>query len=259
MIYLKVQTLNSSQLMDKILYALKHKQPFSVVSVGATESFVLAQYKVLSEEEFMNHDEAFVANKGVTKGHEHRGIRFPNIEARDAAVKALRKVDVVGYNLLWWDMDSGELTEKVFDAYDLWPKYVFEAHIRRVIMFSQEEKFHRMLDGKKIVIVCGYADEVKEALNKNLKDKLGFDVVGAIKINEYEDIERVKEELKNYEFDICLIAAGINAIILAAHITEVYQKVVFDIGRGMESLITGELSKDYSMFKSLGIDKLMNM
>ncbi|MDD4626610.1 MAG: GT-D fold domain-containing glycosyltransferase, partial [Syntrophomonas sp.] len=90
--------LNSSQLMDEILKSLEKRRPCSIVSLGATEAFVMAQYTLLTEEEFMHHPEALVANRGVRGGHGHRGISFPNIWARDETVEAVRKAHIVGYN-----------------------------------------------------------------------------------------------------------------------------------------------------------------
>ena len=106
-------------------------------------------------------------------------------------------------------------------------------------MFSQREKFNKMLEGKKLLIVCGYADEVKEALNSGLKAELNFEVVGSVIVNQFEDIPRAKDEIVNYDFDLALLAAGTNAIILAGYIKETLGKVAFDLGHGMESLARG--------------------
>ena len=67
-------------------------------------------------------------------------------------------------------------------------------------MFSQKEKFYEMLAGRKIVIVYGFADEVKETLNRQLKDGLNFEIVGTVNVNRFEDIPRAKEELAKYRF-----------------------------------------------------------
>lgn len=251
--------LNSRMLMKKILEALKKKEPLSVISVGATESFVMAQYKVLSEKEFMNHPEAYIANQGVKSGFHHRGVRFPNIKLRDEVVEAVRKADIVGYNTIVKTKDAGLLTEKVFKAYDLHPPYLFEANLRRVIMFSQKKKFEKMLSNKNILLISSVADKAKDGLNKSLKDKLNFNIVGTIKIFEYEDIPRVKEEISNYNFDLALIAAGTNAIMLATHIAEEYGKVAVDIGSGMTSLYTGEIVTDQWLTEVIGLEKIMKM
>ncbi len=251
--------LSSGELMDLIINSLDNKIPFSVASVGATESFVLAQYNILNEKEFMSHPEADVAAWGLKRGFNHRGIRFPNIEARDMSVEALKKVDVIGYNMILNDWNAGKLTEKALEYYNIWPKYVFEAYLRHVIMFSQQEKFEKMLAGRKILLICGYADEVKTAMEIGFQKKLGLEVVGTVKIVEYEDIPRVKEELARFDFDLCLLAAGINAVILGSYIASAYGKVAFDIGQAMENFITGGIHTSKYLERFIGMDKLMNM
>ncbi|MED0963328.1 GT-D fold domain-containing glycosyltransferase [Bacillus paramycoides] len=251
--------LTSSMLMDKILKALEKKEPLSVISVGATETFVMSQYTVLSEEEFMNHPEAYVANLGVKSGFQHRGVRFPNKKLRDEVLDAVRKADIVSWNTIVKTMDAGRLTEKVFDAYNIKPSYIFEANLRRVIMFSQKNKFEEMLRNKNILLISSVADKAKEGLNKTLKDKLNFNIVGTISIFEYEDVPKVKEEISNYNFDLALIAAGTNAIILATHIAEEYGKVAIDLGSGMTSLYTEEIVTDEWITDIIGLENIMKM
>lgn len=249
--------LNSTQLLDKIRNALERKEGCSVISVGATEAFVMAQYTIYSEEEFMKHGEAENANMGAKSGFYHRGIRFPNIEARNDAVEAVRNADIVGYNTF---VDSAKLlTEKVFATYKIKPPYLFEANLRRVIMFSQKDKFEGILQGRRILLISSLAEQAKSALENNLKDRLGFEVVGAISIHEYEEIPDVKDQIHNYEFDLCLLAAGINAVILAPYIAKTYGKVAFDIGWGMQSLITGEIVSDPWVTDLIGLDNLFAM
>ena len=252
---METEIISSGKLMNLILSALDNRSSFSVVSVGITESFVLAQYNILTEEQFMGHKEARVAAQGVKRGFDHRGIRFPNIQARDDGVKALKEADAVGYNMT----DGSSFTENILNYYEIWPKYIFEANIRRVIMFSQQEKFEQMLTGRNIVLICSYADEVKTAMQKELQEKLGFKVTGTVNIEEYEDIPRVKAELDYVDFDLALIAAGVNAVILAPYISKNLGKVAFDIGQAMESLITGKIEMGGYLDKYIGIDKLMKM
>ncbi|MCL6573699.1 MAG: glycosyltransferase [Bacillus sp. (in: Bacteria)] len=259
-ISLGTKILSSGEVLDKVLFALKNKFPYAVISVGATEAFVMAQYHLLSEKEIMNHPEFKVASEKFSRGHNHRGILFPNTEARDMAVDAVNVCDIVGYNTILWENDVGEFTEKVFDTLDIWRKFAFEAYTRRVMMFSQRKKFHEMLAGRKIVLVCGYADEVKEALNSSLKADLNFEVVGTVLVNQFEDIPRAKEELANYDFDLAILAAGTNAIILAGYIKEMLGKVAFDLGHGMESLAKGYFYDEGDFLKTyVGIDRLMKM
>ena len=107
--------------------------------------------------------------------------------------------------------------------------------------------------------MCSYANEVKEALNNNLKENLGFDIVGTIHIEEFEDIPRVKEELASYDFDLCLLAAGINAVILSPYIKKTYGKVAFDLGLGMESLISGKIEMPNYLQRFISLTELMKL
>lgn len=250
--------LNTGQVMDQILYALDRQLPFSVISVGVTETHVLAQYEVYSEDQFLNHPEAYVANHStVTRGHTHRGIRFPNIEARNASLEAVRSADIVGINIRV--SRAGEFTRQVFDVYGIVPRYVFEAYTRRVIMISQQGKFHDMLRNRRIIIVCSYADEVKNALENTLKAELNLQITGAINIEQYEDIPRVKREIKDCEFDLCLLAAGINAVILAPYIARELGKVALDLGQGMETIITGKIEGEAWLSGQIELAELMGM
>lgn len=250
---------SSGVLMDRILYCLNNKQPLSVVSVGATETFVMAQYTVHSEEYFMNHPEAAVANAGHKRGVKHRGVRFPNIEIRDAAVEAVKKADIIGYCLSVHNMDAGKLTEIVFEKNNIKPLFVYDAYIRRVIMVSQKNKFEKMLSGRKILLISTMAEEVKQQMEEGLQKRLGFTITGTILIDQFEDIPRVKEEIAGCDFDLCLLAAGTNALILAPYIAQTYGKVAFDLGQGMASIVTGKIEIDIWMKKIIGMDKLMNM
>lgn len=254
--------LNSSELMDEIIDALDNNQPLSVISVGYTESFVMAQYSIFSEEEFMEDPEAAVANANAQtlRGHFHRGLTFPNIKARDMAVAAVKKADIIGMNMNV--TNSGDLTQKVFNYYNIHPRFVYEAYIRRVIMYSQREKFYQMLKNRKILIICNYAEEVKQGMEKDLKEELGFEVVGTIKIQQFDDIPRVKKEIDSCEFDLCLLAAGTNAVILAPYIAEKKGRVAFDIGQGMETLISIKhhfIPGEEWLEEQVGLKRLMEM
>lgn len=253
-----LKLINSGQLMDRILYSLNHKLPCSVVSVGQTEAFVMAQYKIYSEKEILSHGEAKRANRGVKEGFNHRGIRFPNVKARDETVEAVRNAHIVGYNTI---VKTGrELADKVFRAYNLKPRLIFEANIRRVIMFSQKKKFEEMLRGRKILLIGSLAQKAKQSLEQKLQKELSFDIVDAIPIYEYEEIPSVKTKiLQSPDFDLCLLAAGVNAVILASFIANTCNKVAFDIGWGMKSLITGKIVEDMWLNSRIGIDRIMRM
>ncbi|MBA9085615.1 hypothetical protein FHR92_002082 [Fontibacillus solani] len=96
-------------------------------------------------------------------------------------------------------------------------------------------------------------------MEEGLQKRLGFTITGTILIDQFEDIPRVKKEIAGCDFDLCLLAAGTNALILAPYIAQTYGKVAFDLGQGMASIVTGEIEIDIWMKKIIGMDKLMNM
>ncbi len=249
--------LNCGELLDRIIEALDKRSPLSVVSVGATEAFAMAQYTIYSEDEIIKHPEALIANRGVIEGFEHRGIRFPDAFLRDTLVEAVRKSDIIGYNTIV--DDARELAEKVFEVYGIKPSLVFEANLRRVFMFSHPDKFEEMLAGRRLLLIGSLAAPAAEALNRHLKPRLRFNIVGTIPIFEFHEVPLVKESIAQFDFDLCLLAAGANAVILSQHIAETYGKVAFDIGWGMKSFFTGKVETDAWVTSIIGIEHLLQM
>ncbi len=243
--------------MDVISQALSHNNPLSIVSVGATEAFTMAQYSIFNEEEILRHPEAVVANWGFKEGFCHRGIRFPNIEARDEAIEAARKADIIGYNTIV--EPACLLAEKVLALNNINPAMVFEAHLRRVIMFSQKEKFICMLKGKKLLLVGSQTPEIKRKIETKYLRSYQCEIVGAISISDYGEIKKAKEDIIKYDFDVCLLSAGINALILAPYISGCMGKVAFDIGSGMTSMVSERIVMDEWIARIIGIKNIMRM
>lgn len=251
---MKPVVLDSKALMKRIIRALDRREPLSVVSVGSTQSYAMAQYTVLSEEEFMNHKEAIKTNSGTIL----RGFRFPNVRLRDELVEAVRQADIVGYNLHLRNINAGLMTEKVFEAYGIRPKYVFESLIRRVILFSQRKRFRRMLHNRRIVLIGSIAAETKAALYRRWSEKTHFEVVECIPMQSFDELDAVKRTLDRTKYDLCLISAGVNAVILGPYIANRHGKVAFDLGQGMGSIITNEV-KVTGFVNSVGLKTLMHL
>lgn len=249
--------LNSAQLLHRIWLALERRQGLSVVSIGQTEAFVMAQYVLFSEEEILSHREAEIANMGSQEGFMHRGIRFPNIAARDDTVAAVKRADIVGYNTI--EPVARDLTEKVFAQHQIQPRFYFEAHLRRVLMFSQKKRFERLLAGRRILLVGALAQQAALVLDTKSKNRLGFEIAAAIPLYEYEEIPWAKEQIARYDFDICLLGAGVNAVILSTFIARSLGKVAVDLGSGIESLITGKIVVDSFINEVIGLERLLEM
>jgi len=126
-------------------------------------------------------------------------------------------------------------------------------------MFSQKDIFIKLLEGRKLLLVGAKTPEIKRIIETRYLRSYGCQVVGAIKIFDFEEIERVKKEITKYEFDICFLAAGVNALILAPFISRQLGKVAFDIGHGMTSLASQSIVMDDWLVRIIGIDNIMKM
>lgn len=248
------KVLNSGELMDRIIRALDEKTPLSVVSVGSTESYVMAQYTVMSEKRFMRHREAITTNSGRVD----RGFTFPNVKLRDEMVVAVKKADIIGYNICLRDIYAGKMVARVFRAYGIKPSFVFDTLIRRVIPFNQKVKFKNMLRNRRIVLIGSNASKVKQALERRWGKRFPFKIVACIPMRSYDEMEKVKSELDGTEFDLALITAGVNAVILASYIADRLGKVAFDLGQGMNSLMTKKVLET-GFVRRVGLQKLMKM
>lgn len=248
------KVLSSKQVLKKINQALKEKKPLSVVSLGATETYVMAQYILLPEKQFMKHPQAVSTNNNKSR----RGFTFPNVKLRDELIKAARKADIIAYPLSIRTTDAGLMTEKVFKKTGIRPKYVFEALLRRVMMVSQKKRFEDMLRNRKILLIGRSAEEVKAEMDKAWKDRLGFRITGAIPIDSYADVPAVKQQIDDSDFDLCLLCAGVYAVILATYIAEKHGKVAFDLGQGLLTLASGNIQVT-AFVRNIGLDKLMKM
>lgn len=251
---MSARILSSGQLMNRIIRSLNRKSPLSVISIGSTESFVMAQYHILSEEEFMNHREAKRTNRSG-----RRGFKFPNATLRDQMIRAAKQADIVGYNIAHRVENAGLMTERVFKKYHIRPKVTYDSLIRRVIMFSQKKKFKEMLRNRRIVLIGNIATETKRSLNRRWKEKLNFKIVKSINMKSFDEMDKVKKMLDEVgDYDLALIAAGVNAVILAPYIARKHGKVAFDLGQGMGSL-TSEQVRVTGFVRSVGLKNLMRM
>jgi hypothetical protein len=151
------------------------------------------------------------------------------------------------------------ITQRIFSLYSIQPNEIFEANIRRVFMKSQEEKFKQILKGRRVLLIGSQAPQAKSSLEEKYAKDLGCTIVGAIPIYEYEDIPNVKEKLNGFNFDICFLSAGVNAVILASYIAQNFGKIAFDIGSGMETFSTDEVVTDSFINDIIGLDNLMKM
>jgi hypothetical protein len=207
-----------ADIMRRVRYCLRNGIGFSLVRVGDAENQVLAQGSVYGEES--------IKQIWWAEYPEWTGITLPNYEARDRMILSLRQADMVG---VLHQSDAYEwktLTEEMFSKYNIKPRDLCYAFINMYL--PQSNEFKLLLKEHQVLLI----GKLSNVFADYLKCYLGISPAGSITIDHYDQIIQIEKMIQNISFDIALLSAGSNAVILAPFIAS-YNKVALDIGRAM--------------------------
>jgi hypothetical protein len=222
--------LSELEVLRKIHRALREQKPFSLVRIGDGENIVLAQGKFLSNEEL---EQTYWVRDSRTG---RKGVDLPNLTLRDRMLKGIKAADVVGICRQQNDEVSAPtrfkraLTNRIFDYYNLQPRelcYVFCN--RKMVSYRY---FWKIIHQYRTLLISKWADEYAKQITSKYAD-LPPQIVGTINFGHYDQISTVLKKVGKYEFDLALISAGVNAVILAPAIAKRYNKVAIDFGKTM--------------------------
>ena len=158
-------------------------------------------------------------------------------------IEAIRKANVVGvcrYNndeINAPDKYKRELTNKIFSHYKLRPAnltYVFVS--RKMVAYRQ---FWELVHRYRTLLISSFAKDFADLIKKKYVT-LKPNIVGCIDFTDYNQIPGILEKLKKYHYDLVLISAGVNAVIMAPKIARRYGKVALDFGRCMKFYIQSD-------------------
>src|SRR5690554_2983432 len=231
------QLLSELEVLKKIKAALKGKKPFSLVRVGDGENIVLGQYTFLPEKEFMNTywvKESF--------GDRDKGVKLPSILLREQMVRSLKKANIIG--ICWQnkkdirvpDRYKRSLTNKIFDHYRIEPANLCHVFVNRKII--SYKVFWRLLHDYRVLLISKWAKPFAQLIARkypSLKPK----IVACLPFHNHEQIPDLLKQVGNYRFDLALVSAGVNAVILAQRIAEQTGKVAIDFGKSMMFMLKG--------------------
>jgi hypothetical protein len=127
-----------------------------------------------------------------------------------------------------------------------------------VIPFSQKVKFKKMLRNRRIILIGSNAHEVKKSLERRWGKRFPFQIVACIPMVSYNEMDEVKRRIGRIKFDLALLSAGVNAVILASYIADQHGKVAFDLGQGMNTLISKQVLET-GFGRRVGLQQLMKM
>jgi|GEM_PF-2217472 len=207
-----------NEITKRMRYCLRNEIGFSLVRVGDAENQVMAQGHIFSEEE--------IRQIWWAQNIEWTGITLPNYPARDQVIASVRKADVVGVLHQEGTPIWRNLTEELFTNYRIKPKQLCYAFVNTY--FPDSRDFLTMMCEHKLLLIGNPAYNFAGIL----KNKFGIRHVAAIPINSFDEIDKTLHMADRVEYDLALISAGSNALILTTKLAE-RGKVAIDFGRAM--------------------------
>ncbi|MCG8515514.1 MAG: GT-D fold domain-containing glycosyltransferase [Halanaerobiales bacterium] len=202
--------------------ALDEKKDLSLVRLGDGEGIALAQGLCKTEEELKKYN--FL---------EYAGLTPPDYQARDELAIAIRTADLIGISANLME-DFQPLTCKALQQHSIKIKdlTITTANINRSLF--QEGYFKAIIkkEGLKITLVGNKAIELAGVL-KNYCNITGI----VSPVNGVKGIPRVLEELKNHNFDLLLVSAGIPAVIICAKAAKIFNCVALDFGHMADQIV----------------------
>ncbi|MEN6462809.1 MAG: GT-D fold domain-containing glycosyltransferase [Syntrophomonas sp.] len=207
------------EILKRVRYCLRNQMGFSLVRVGDAENQVLAQGAIYSNED--------IENIWWAKNEDWTGIVLPNYEARDRLIAAIREADVVGVLHQDEEYEWKALSEKAFSLYNIKPRQLCYAFIN--IYMVKNPDFIALLKNHRVLLIGKAAPSFAVLLKTIFK----IEVAGSIMINNYYDIPDVLKQTKRIDYELALISAGSNAVILSAALAR-QKKVALDLGSAMK-------------------------
>ena len=223
--------LSELEVLRRVHRALRQKKPFSLVRIGDGENIVLAQDKFIRSKEL---EEIYWVRQGRRTGG--KGVDLPNLVLRDRLLKGIKAADIVGICRYHNDEMAAPtkfkraLTNKIFDHYQLCPAnlcYVFCN--RKMVSYRY---FWKIINQYRTLLISKWADQYAERVVGKYAS-LPPQIVGTVNFTHYNQISTVLKKIKTYDFDLALISAGVNAVILAPAIAKQCGKVALDFGKTM--------------------------
>ncbi|MNJ52066.1 hypothetical protein D3C77_473850 [compost metagenome] len=165
----------------------------------------------------------------------YAGVNLPDPAARDGLVDSLRHASIVGIPESRHPSFQGLL-------FPVLKQLGISCHGLRMTSstvnyaLNEEGLFHKMLQGRRLLIVGNEAHELAKFLGGHK-----FEITGIVTpVNGVHDVRRVMEQIAIIDFDLALVAAGIAAVMLCTAIARELGKVSFDLGHLANRLVSSE-------------------
>ena len=92
--------------------------------------------------------------------------------------------------------------------------------------------FWKIIHQYRTLLISKWADDYAKRITSKYRD-LPPKIIGTVNFQHYDEIPTILKKVGKYQFDLALISAGVNAVILAPAIAKRYNKVAVDFGKTM--------------------------
>ncbi|NLM97616.1 MAG: hypothetical protein GX175_08420 [Halanaerobiaceae bacterium] len=215
--------LTVDEVYSRIVFSLENNLPLSLVRLGDGEGIALGQGYCKTEAELAQYD--FL---------EYAGISVPDYQARDELAGAVREADIVGIptNLM---PDFQPLVSKALacNGINVASLTLTSANIHQYLF--RTGYFKKILGKRNVraLLVGNKAGKLAEVL------QYYCNIAGVISpVNGVNSIPTVLKQLKNYHFNLLLVAAGMPAVIISSKAAKLTGCTALDIGHLADQIIT---------------------
>ena len=220
-----IRVMSSEEVADAILAALDHRKPLSVVRLGDGELLTLCQDTVLTAEEVRARGDFL----------EYAGVAVPDWNARDVLCAAVAQADIVGVPRKRMK-NFQPLLVPALRALGLDCRQMQLTYSTVNYSLFHQGFLSRLMKERRILIVGNKAKALSDVLSG-----YGYDIAPAVfPVLGMRDVPRVMERVREHDFDLALISAGVAAVPLAQRIAAEMGRVALDLGHLADMITSGK-------------------
>lgn len=203
--------------IEEIIDAIENKKPYSWVRIGDGELVFLQQ-------EYIYTIQQLKKRVGWSNSTDYCGAKIPNLNLRNRMIESANGSNLVGV----FKGDPPML--EAFKKANIKPKSICYA-FDNVFLPMNARFVNRVLVKNRLLLVgmkSGYyKQKFQEILNAN--------VVGTVTIKDYAEINSCMDKMCQFDYDVALISAGVNANIICYEMSKKFNRIFLDMGHAWDN------------------------
>lgn len=205
--------------VNDMIKAIKEKRGYSWVRIGDGEL-------VFFQQEYIKPIKEILKSVGWSHNTNYCGAKIPNIELRNRMIESARNADLVG--VFQGDPPMLEIFEKI----QIKPKSICYA-FDNVFLPMNAYFVNNILLKNRLFIVGMNSSTYRQ----KFEEILGANVVGTATIQNYDEIEQCMDKMCQYDYDVALVSAGVNANVICYEMSKKLNRVFLDMGHAWDNAL----------------------